>query len=91
MSNRQKALQRHIDVPNRDEHAPVISTIQKKNGVGGKGNTSQKKAPNYADVGSDTMTPDLIMLYRARIASGVYDAPATINALAEALLGSNDL
>lgn len=94
MSHSQKALHRHVDAPPPTrEQAPVISTIRKKNTIGDvpTGDASERKSPNYADVGNETMTPDLIMQYRARIASGVYDAPATIKALAEALLASNDL
>ncbi|MBV6521640.1 MAG: hypothetical protein MNPFHGCM_01784 [Gemmatimonadaceae bacterium] len=93
MSNQHKALQCHVDVPRRDEFAPVISTIRR--GTRRTGGTTRdsdaNRTPTYADVGSETMTPDVILMYRARIASGVYDAPASIAAVAEALRSSGDL
>lgn len=99
MNNRhpapQRQLQRHIDVEGRVQPAPVFSAFWKESvQTGGDIRTSsagEVKSPRYADVGQETMKPELIMQYRARIASGVYDAPASIHALAQALLASYEL
>ncbi|MEP7345102.1 MAG: hypothetical protein ABI877_07540 [Gemmatimonadaceae bacterium] len=96
MSNRKKQLQLHIDVPVRKELFPAFTTIPTTNikvgdQTGSPSAFGPKKAPRYADVGNETMSPEMIMRYRARIAAGVYDAPATIEALAEALLASGEL
>ncbi len=94
--NRRKALQRHIDVPKREEQLPVIGTIRHMNIVVGDQTGTlvrgrEPQSPRYADVGQEKMTPELILQYRARISSGVYDAPASIHALALALLAGNVL
>ena len=96
MDDRQPAPQRKIEVPSWQEDPPLISRVRNQvdrvgNRTSRSGTVGPEKAPRYADVGHETMTPELIMLYRGRIASGVYDAPATIFALAEALLASFDL
>jgi hypothetical protein len=96
VSNRQRALQRHVEAQTRDEQVPSVRSIRSKEArVGDQPRPPQavglKQAPRYADVGNETMTPELILMYRARIASGVYDAPASIHALAEVLLASFDL
>ncbi|MFN8581254.1 MAG: hypothetical protein U0163_09800 [Gemmatimonadaceae bacterium] len=49
------------------------------------------RPPRFADLDGETMTPELIMQYRARIAAGVYDRPALIRALADAMLESGDI
>lgn len=50
-----------------------------------------EQRPRIADLGGETMNPEMILHYRARIAAGVYDRPAIIAALAEAMIESGDI
>lgn len=95
MIRRQLALHKHTETDQR-ERFPIVGTVRHHEVAIGDDVQPHPLSrdiagTHLADVGSETMSPEVIMQFRATIASGAYDAPAAIAALADALIASQDL
>ena len=76
---------------------PSVSPAQRLPGaaedasVGDRPAVTEQPADGPADIRADTLTPEAVAMYRARLARGYYGTPMVMRALAERLLESGDL
>lgn len=95
MNERKRALQAHDQATSRMPWLPLGRRAHRQAGDAELANRPAmrpiRSAPALADLGGETMTLETILQFRGRIAAGVYDNPAVIQALAEALLASGEV
>ncbi len=96
MNKRRQDLEQRANTPapRIEESSPIGTTYPHPELTVGEDSALQlpvRPSPRFADLGEESMTPELIMQYRARIAAGVYDQPSVIQALAESMLQSGDI
>jgi hypothetical protein len=59
--------------------------------IGDRPAVADQASEGPADLRADTLTPEAVDMYRARLVRGYYGTPAVMRALAERLLESGDL
>ena len=75
----------HFDVSRRDSHSPEVGHTDSDQSC------KETRVCRAADLPADELSPEVIDEFRRRIAGGVYDAPATMHAVAVRLLESGDV